>query len=114
MKATAAGREMGHARSISHALEVSTVAYCLQKMQTMMTAPAPTPAAPASRTIFRIVIGLILVWGAYLIIGAFMQRPARAVVLAVCFAGFLGFWWAAFQLRKRRMAREAKAGEEEE
>lgn len=63
--------------------------------------------APASRTIFRIVIGLILAWGAYLIIGAFIQRPARAVVLAVCFAGFLGFWWAAFQLRKRRIAREA-------
>ena len=87
------------------AIKVSIDVYRLQKMQTTMT--APTPAAPASRTIFRIVIGLILVWGAYLIIGAFMQRPARAVVLAVCFAGFLGFWWAAFQLRKRRMVREA-------
>jgi hypothetical protein len=73
-------------------------------MQTNMTAPT----APSTRTIFRIVIGLILLWAAYLIIGAFIERPARALVLAVCFAGFLGFWWAAFQLRKRRIAREAR------
>lgn len=73
-------------------------------MQTNMTAPS----APATGTIFRIVIGLILAWAAYLILGAFIERPARAVVLAVCFAGFLGFWWAAFQLRKKRIAKEAQ------
>jgi hypothetical protein len=79
-------------------------------MQTNMTAPKPL----STRTIFRIVIGLILLWAAYLIIGAFIERPARAVVLAVCFAGFLGFWWAAFQLRKRRIARAVKAREGEQ
>jgi hypothetical protein len=70
--------------------------------------------APASRLVFRLVIGAILLWGAYLIVGAFIQRPARAAVLAICFAGFLGFWWAAFQLRKRRIARKDREPQEQD
>ena len=64
---------------------------------------------PEARLILRIVVLAIIVWGLYLIVGAFLRRPSTAAVLAGCFLGFLGFWWAAFKMRSRRLARQAEA-----
>lgn len=58
--------------------------------------------APSAQFLLRLVVLAILGWGLYLVLGAWLVRPARALVLAVCFGGFLGFWWLAWQWRKRR------------
>ena len=68
--------------------------------------------APAAKLILRVVIGAIVLWGLYLVIGAFLLRPARAAVLAGCFLGFLGFWWAMYKMRTRRIVRQAQEEEE--
>jgi hypothetical protein len=59
----------------------------------------------------NLLIGLtvaLLAWGAFLAVGsslggANLQRNiGRGLVIFVCTAAFLGFWWALLLLRKRR------------
>jgi hypothetical protein len=67
---------------------------------------------PSAEKVQRnLLIGLtvaLLIWGGFLAVGsslggANLQRSAgRGLVIFVCTAAFLGFWWALLLFRKRR------------
>ena len=69
----------------------------------------------STKKLFLIVLGMIVAWGMYLIVGQFLFydgkfEPGRGwlkgIILFVSFAIFLGIWGVALQLRARRLKAE--------
>jgi hypothetical protein len=65
--------------------------------------PSPGPAVNLTRWIMLAVLawGLLLALGTYLFGGN--QPGLRAAIVALCTLAFLGMWWTALALRKRRI-----------
>ncbi len=72
--------------------------------------PSNPPPADASRLIRGIMLA-VLVWGAVLAAGAwtFNHDVRRPIVVMACVLGFLGFWKAMLDARRRRLERSSHA-----
>lgn len=77
-----------------------------------MTTPAPnSPQVPgpqkqvSQRLLFGVIIGGMLLWGAYLALGAYLynHNPWRPVVVMGCVLAFLGIWMGLVWNRNRRL-----------
>jgi hypothetical protein len=70
------------------------------------SAPTPEPQKPVSpRLLYGLIVGGMLVWGAYLALGAYLynHNPWRAVVVMGCVVAFLGIWMGLMAMRNRRL-----------
>ena len=52
------------------------------------------PVSLAPRTIIAVLVGVLLLWAAYIAVGAYLynRNPWRVVLVMACMAAFVGSW----------------------
>ena len=64
-------------------------------------------SSPPAMNMTRWIMLAVLVWGLLLALGTYLfggnQPGMRAAIVGVCTLGFLGMWWTALALRRRRL-----------
>lgn len=65
-----------------------------------MTDPKPQPSP---RLVLALIMGGLVVWGAYVALGAFLynQNPWRPVIVMVFVGAFVGIWLLLLRTQKR-------------